>query len=684
MEVLVGTKNAHKLAEIAEILAGAGWTLAPLPKDAPDVAETGTTFEANATLKALTWARKFNSLVLADDSGLEVDALGGRPGVVSARYAGPEQDAKKNMEKVLAEMKDVPPPLRSARFRCAVVLAGPDGIRYRASGACEGTLLGAPRGDAGFGYDPIFFVHELGKTFSEASSTEKHALSHRGKALRELMSQLQGGNTVDKFVGEGITFDDVLIVPGRSDLIPRDVDTRTTLCQGITLNIPLLSSAMDTVTEARLAIALAQEGGIGIIHKNMGAEEQAREVFKVKRSENGVINDPVTLPPTATVGDANRLMKEHNINGIPIVDAAAALVGILTHRDLRFQRSEKTPIADVMTKDKLVSAAPGTTLEQARDILFKAKVEKLLIVDKGGKLRGLITMRDINKMEQFPLACKDERGRLRVGAAVGVNDMERVERLVKSDVDVIVVDTAHGHSKNVIETVREIRKRFPKLPLIAGNIATADAARDLIEAGANALKVGIGPGAICTTRIVAGAGVPQITAVMEVAKVAAPARIPIISDGGIKHSGDISKAIAAGASAVMIGSLFAATAEAPGELVIFKGRQYKTYRGMGSLGAMVKGGKERYGQKDVSQAEKLVPEGVEGRVPFRGALSEYVYQLVGGLRAGMGYAGAATIEDLRTKARFVRITAAGVRESHPHDIVITKEAPNYWVDTNEQ
>ncbi len=681
MEVLVGTKNPHKLAEIAEILAGAGLTLAPLPKDAPDVAETGVTFEANAALKALTWARKFNTLVLADDSGLEVDALGGRPGVVSARYAGPEQDAKKNMEKVLAELVNVPPAMRSARFKCAVVLAGPDGVKHRASGACEGVILDAPRGAAGFGYDPVFFVPQIGKTFAEAASDEKHALSHRGKALRELKSLL-GGNAVDKFMGEGITFDDVLIVPGRSDIVPREADLRTTLCRGISLNVPLLSSAMDTVTEARLAIALASEGGIGIIHKNMGPEEQAREVFKVKRSENGVINDPVTLPPTANVGDANRIMAEHNVNGIPIVEGDGKLVGILTRRDLRFQRSEKTPIADVMTKGKLVTAAPGTTLVQARDILFKAKVEKLLIVDKDGMLRGLITMRDINKMEQFPQSCRDERGRLRVGAAVGVHDYERVERLVKSDVDVVVVDTAHGHSKNVLDTVREIRKRF-RVPVIAGNIATAEAAKDLIEAGADALKVGIGPGAICTTRIVAGAGVPQITAIMEVAKVATPAGIPLISDGGIKHSGDITKAIAAGASAVMIGSLFAATTEAPGELVIFKGRQYKTYRGMGSLGAMVKGGKERYGQKDVTSAEKLVPEGVEGRVPFRGPLSEYVYQLVGGLRAGMGYAGAKTVDELRTKARFIRITAAGVRESHPHDIVITKEAPNYWVETNE-
>ncbi|NUN47320.1 MAG: IMP dehydrogenase [Candidatus Brocadiae bacterium] len=488
---------------------------------------------------------------------------------------------------------------------------------------------------------------------------------------------------MDKFVGEGITFDDVLIVPGKSDIIPRETDLRTTLCRGITLNIPLLSSAMDTVTEARLAIALAQEGGLGIIHKNIGAEEQAREVFKVKRSENGVINDPITLPPNATVGDANRIMAEHNVNGIPIVDAAGTLAGILTHRDLRFQRSETTPVSEVMTRDKLVTAKPGTTLDMARDVLFRAKVEKLLIVDGKGKLRGLITMRDINKMEKFPQACKDARGRLRVGAAVSVNDLERVERLVKSDVDVIVVDTAHGHSRNVIETVKAIRSRW-KVPVIAGNIATGEAARDLIEAGADGLKVGIGPGAICTTRIVAGAGVPQITAVMSVVKVAAAAKIPVISDGGIKHSGDIAKAIAAGASAVMIGSLFAATTEAPGEMVIYKGRQYKTYRGMGSLGAMVKGGKERYGQKDVAQAEKLVPEGVEGRVPFRGPLSEYVYQLVGGLRAGMGYAGSKTIDDLRTKAQFIRITAAGVRESHPHDIVITKEAPNYWVETSEQ
>jgi IMP dehydrogenase len=395
-----------------------------------------------------------------------------------------------------------------------------------------------------------------------------------------------------------------------------------------------------------------------------------------------VINDPICLPPAATVGDANRIMAEHNVRGIPIVEGGGKLVGILTHRDLRFQRGDRTPISEVMTKDKLVTAPPGTTLEQARDILFKAKVEKLLIVDADRRLRGLITMRDIDKMEQFPQACKDERGRLRVGAAVGVHDFERVERLLKSDVDVVVVDTAHGHSKNVLETVSEIKKRW-NAPVIAGNIATAEAARDLVAAGADALKVGIGPGAICTTRIVAGAGVPQITAVMSVAREAEKTKTPVISDGGIRHSGDIAKAIAAGAHAVMIGSLFAAVAEAPGEMIIYKGRQYKAYRGMGSLGAMVKGSADRYGQKEESRSDKLVPEGVEGRVPFRGSLGEYVYQLVGGLRAGMGYSGSRTIEEMRTKSKFIRITAAGVRESHPHDIAITKEAPNYWVEPDE-
>ncbi|MBI2919947.1 MAG: IMP dehydrogenase [Planctomycetes bacterium] len=681
MEVLIGSKNPQKLQEIAEILGDAGVTLRPLPDGAPDVSETGASFEENAALKALAWARHFGAAVLADDSGLEVDALGGRPGVVSARYAGPEQDARRNMEKLLAELRGVPAERRTARFRCEVALADPSGIRFRASGACEGRLLEAPRGAGGFGYDPIFFVEELGRTFAEADSLQKHALSHRGRALRELSRKLREA-PMDRFVGEGITFDDVLIVPGRSDVAPKSVDTRTDLCRGIALNIPLMSAAMDTVTEARLAIALAQEGGLGIIHKNLSPEGQAREVYKVKRSENGVINDPICLPPTATVGDANRIMSEHNVHGIPITEGSGRLVGILTHRDLRFQRGDKTPISEVMTKENLVTAAPGTTLEQARDILFRAKVEKLLIVDPDRRLRGLITMRDINKMEQFPQSCKDERGRLRVGAAVGVMDWERVERLVKSDVDVIVVDTAHGHSKNVIETVGEIKKRW-KVPVIAGNIATAEAARDLIAAGADGLKVGIGPGAICTTRIVAGAGMPQVTAVLNVASEASKSKTPVISDGGIKHSGDITKAIAAGASAVMIGSLFAAVAESPGELIIYKGRQYKAYRGMGSLGAMVMGSAERYGQKGETRTDKLVPEGVEGRVPFRGSLADYVYQLVGGLKAGMGYAGAKTIDDLRTKAKFIRITAAGVRESHPHDIAITKEAPNYWVDTNE-
>jgi IMP dehydrogenase len=505
-----------------------------------------------------------------------------------------------------------------------------------------------------------------------------------------------------KITHDGITFDDVLLIPARSDFTPSDADTRTRLTRTIELNIPLISAPMDTVTEAALAIALAQEGGIGIIHKNLSAENQAREVEKVKRSENGVIVDPITLPPTATVGMARRVMREYNVSGIPIVEGGddefplrrstvgiasngsgnskiGRLVGIMTRRDLKFQEDDGRKIGEVMTKENLVTAPEETPLEEAERILYKAKVEKLLIVDKENRLSGLITMRDIDKMHQYPNACKDKRGRLRVGAATGVKDFKRVEALIKAEVDVIIVDTAHGHSKNVIETVREIKRNWD-IQVIAGNVATADGARDLIEAGVDGVKVGIGPGAICTTRIISGVGVPQVTAIFNAVNVAEAAGVPVIADGGIRHSGDITKAIAAGASACMMGSLFAGLDESPGEMIIHAGRRYKSYRGMGSLGAMVQGSADRYGQGGVKASSKLVPEGVEGRVPYRGPLGDFVYQLVGGLRAGMGYCGTKTLEGLRKNARFCRVSAASMAESHPHDIAITRESPNYSVE----
>ena len=499
-----------------------------------------------------------------------------------------------------------------------------------------------------------------------------------------------------KIVADGITFDDVLLIPSRSDFVPAEADTRTRLTRSIELNIPLLSAPMDTVTEAALAIALAQEGGIGIIHKNMSVENQAREVEKVKRSENGVIVDPITLPPGATIATARKIMREYNVSGIPIVEGADAepslahrragtngktgkLVGIMTRRDLKFQEDDNRRIGDVMTHENLVTAPENTTLDEAERILYHAKVEKLLLVDKDNRLAGLITMRDIDKLHQFPSACKDKRGRLRVGAATGVHDFARVEALIRADVDVVIVDTAHGHSKNVLDTVREIKKNW-NIQVIAGNVATKAGAQDLIDAGADAVKIGIGPGSICTTRIISGVGVPQITAIFEASKAAGPAGVPIIADGGIRHSGDITKAIAAGASAVMMGSLFAGLNESPGELVIYQGRRYKTYRGMGSMGAMVKGSSDRYGQASVKESSKLVPEGVEGRVPYRGPLGDFVYQMVGGLRAGMGYCGTRNIEELRANARFCRVSAASMAESHPHDITITKESPNYSVE----
>ena len=478
-----------------------------------------------------------------------------------------------------------------------------------------------------------------------------------------------------KIVAEGITFDDVLLVPAKSDFVPSQADTRTQLTDNITINIPIISAAMDTVTESALAIALAQEGGIGIIHKNLSIEEQKREVAKVKRSENGIIIDPVTLSPNEPVRRAQELMSEQNVSGIPIVDGKK-LVGILTRRDLKFLKDYSVEISTVMVKNNLVTGPAGTTLEQAKEILQKHKVEKLLLVNGKGELAGLITMRDIDRVQQYPISARDRRGRLLVGAAVSVHDYERIEALIKADADILVVDTAHGHSQNVIDTVKKIKTEY-KIDVIAGNIATAEAAEDLIAAGANALKIGIGPGAICTTRIISGVGVPQVSAIMNCAEVAQKHNIPVIADGGIRQSGDIAKAIAAGASSVMIGSLFAGLKESPGQLVIYKGRQFKEYRGMGSLGAMVKGSAERYGQSSSTEASKLVPEGVEGRVPYRGTLGDFVYQLVGGLRAGMGYCGARNIEELRKNSRFVRISAASVNESHPHDIQITKEAPNY-------
>jgi len=480
---------------------------------------------------------------------------------------------------------------------------------------------------------------------------------------------------MDKIFCDGITFDDVLLVPGRSDFLPRDADTATRLTRRISLNIPIVSSPMDTVTESAMAIALAQEGGVGIVHKNLSIADQVREVDKVKRSENGVILDPVTLGPKDTVSTARNLMSQQNVSGVPIVNAGN-LVGILTRRDLKFLENFDQRIESVMTCDNLVTGPPSTNLEEAAAILNRHKVEKLLLVHEDGSLAGLITMRDIERTRQFPNASKDARGRLRVGASVGVHEYERVEQLIAKDVDVIVVDSAHGHSKNVIETVREIRRKYD-IDIIAGNVATAEATRELIDAGADAIRVGIGPGAICTTRVVSGVGVPQITAIMECARQADEADIPVIADGGIHQSGDITKALAAGASSVMLGSLLAGLEEAPGKVVIYKGRRFKEYRGMGSLGAMITGGGARYGQT-TRDAGKLVPEGVEGRVPYRGRLAEYVYQLVGGVRAGMGYCGTSTVEALRKNARFIRVSSATVRESHPHDIFITQEAPNYY------
>ncbi|WP_039766394.1 IMP dehydrogenase [Caldicellulosiruptor sp. F32] len=479
----------------------------------------------------------------------------------------------------------------------------------------------------------------------------------------------------DKVIKEALTFDDVLLVPQYSEVLPKDVDVSTYLTKTIKLNIPLMSAGMDTVTESRMAIAIAREGGIGVIHKNMTIEEQASEVDKVKRSEHGVIVDPFYLSPENKIYEAMELMAKYRISGVPVT-VNGKLVGIITNRDIRFETDYSKPIKEVMTSSNLITAKEGITLEEAKEIMKKHKIEKLPIVDDEGNLKGLITIKDIEKAVKYPNAAKDSKGRLLCAAAVGVSkDTEqRVEALVKAQVDVIVVDTAHGHSKGVIETVKKIKAKYPNLQVVAGNIATAEAAHDLIKAGADCIKVGIGPGSICTTRVVAGIGVPQITAIMDCAEVAKEYGIPVIADGGIRYSGDITKALAAGADVVMIGSLFAGCEESPGECEIYQGRRFKVYRGMGSLSAMKAGSKDRYFQEDAS---KLVPEGVEGRVPYKGPLEDTVFQLVGGLKAGMGYCGARTIKELQEKAKFVKITQAGVRESHPHDIYITKEAPNY-------
>jgi len=483
-----------------------------------------------------------------------------------------------------------------------------------------------------------------------------------------------------KEIKEALTFDDVLLVPNYSEVLPTQVDVRTKLTKRITLNIPIMSAAMDTVTEAELAIAIAREGGIGIIHKNMTIEEQAEEVDKVKRSESGMIVNPVTVRPDQTIAEAEALMRKYKISGLPVTNEEGKLVGIITNRDIRFVKDFSKKIREVMTKENLKTVPVGTTLEEAKEILQKYKIEKLPVVDENGYLKGLITIKDIEKKEKYPNACKDELGRLMVGAAVGVGDeaVRRAEALIEAGVDVIVIDTAHGHSKGVIKTVERLKELFPDVDLIAGNVATPEGTEALIKAGADAVKVGIGPGSICTTRIVAGVGVPQLTAIAECAEVADKYDISIIADGGIKFSGDIAKAIGAGARVVMIGSLFAGTKESPGELVLYQGRSYKAYRGMGSLGAMKKGSKDRYFQSEVDE-KKLVPEGIEGMVPYRGPLADTIHQLVGGLKAGMGYCGAANIEEMRRKARFVRITHAGLKESHVHDVIITKEAPNYWI-----
>ena len=482
-------------------------------------------------------------------------------------------------------------------------------------------------------------------------------------------------------IEEALTFDDVLLIPAKSSILPREVDVTTLLTPEIKLNIPILSAAMDTVTESNLAVALAREGGIGILHKNMSIERQCEEVDKVKRSESGMIKDPVTLSPDKTIGDALELMKKYSVSGIPIVDNSKKLVGILTNRDLRFEPNVRLKVSQLMTKENLVTAPLGTTLEKAEKILQKYKIEKLPVVDKRGILKGLITFKDIMKKKKHPYACKDEHGRLRVGAAVGItkDSLDRILALEKAGADVVVVDTAHGHSTGVMRAVREARKKFKYIQLIAGNVGTYQASLDLIDCKVDAIKVGIGPGSICTTRVIAGVGIPQISAIMNSYRAARKKGIPIIADGGIKQTGDVAKALVAGAHSVMIGSLFAGVEESPGETILYEGRSFKSYRGMGSIGAMKEGSKDRYFQDVEDDIAKLVPEGVEGRVPYKGLLENTIYQLVGGLRSAMGYCGVKNVSELRKKAAFVKITAAGLKESHPHDVIITKEAPNYQV-----
>ncbi|MGH0029850.1 MAG: IMP dehydrogenase [Myxococcota bacterium] len=485
----------------------------------------------------------------------------------------------------------------------------------------------------------------------------------------------------EELIREGLTFDDVLLEPGASDVLPAQVDVRTQLTREIALNIPLLSAAMDTVTEHEAAICLAQNGGIGILHKNLPPADQAGEVDKVKRSESGMIVDPITMAPEQKIFEALEVMARYRISGVPIVQGGKA-VGILTNRDLRFVRDTHQEISRYMTREGLVTVPPGTGMERAKELLHEHRIEKLLVVDEAGDLRGLITIKDIEKSERFPAASKDGLGRLLCGAAVGVgaDRLERTQALVDAGVDVVVVDTAHGHSEGVLETVAELHQAFPDLPLVGGNVATAEGTEALIKAGVSAVKIGVGPGSICTTRVVAGVGVPQFTAVMDASRVARRAGVPVIADGGIKFSGDVVKALAAGASSVMVGSLFAGTDEAPGEVVLYQGRSYKVYRGMGSVGAMTDGSADRYFQADIRDSSKLVPEGIEGRIPYRGSLTSNIHQLVGGLRSGMGYVGARSLEELRDKARFVRISSAGRQESHVHDVIITKEAPNYRIE----
>jgi IMP dehydrogenase len=483
-------------------------------------------------------------------------------------------------------------------------------------------------------------------------------------------------------IPEALTFDDVSLVPAKSDVLPSEVDTTTRFSRNIPLHIPICSAAMDTVTESHLAIAIAQQGGIGVVHKNLPIETQRDEVDKVKRSESGMIVDPITMTPDRPIWEAVEVMEKYRISGVPVVEENGRLVGILTNRDLRFETRRNLPVAEVMTKENLITVPVGTTLEQAKAILQRHRIEKLLVVDESYKIKGLITVKDIQKAIKYPNAAKDRLGRLRAAAGIGATGdfMERAQELVAAGVDALVIDTAHGHTADVLAAAKRVKGRFAEIDLIAGNIATAEAAKDLISAGVDAIKVGMGPGSICTTRVVSGAGVPQITAIMECSRAARGSGVPVVADGGVKYSGDISKAIAAGADSVMIGSLFAGTDESPGEIILFQGRSFKAYRGMGSISAMKEGSRDRYGQGDQTQSSKLVPEGIEGRVPHKGPLSGLVHQLVGGLKAGMGYCGCHTISELQEKARFVRVTQAGLKESHVHDVIITKEAPNYRIE----